>query len=230
VDVAPHYGLLSVQGPKAAEVVAALGIFGALPEKEFQSVKASDTTLGDLYLVNLRRVGLPGFDVFVPVAAMGAVADKLTAAAKQSGGGAGGWEALETARIEAGVPRYGADMDESNLPQEAGIESRAVSFNKGCYLGQEVINRIRSFGQVARTLRGLRLPDDLPALPAHGDKLLKEGKEVGYLTSVVKSPALKAHIALGYVRKECNLVGTGLVLHCSSGEWPADIVELPFVR
>ena len=224
VDVAPHYGLLSVQAPKAAEVVAAIGVFTALPEREFQSVKVSDATLGDLYLVNLPRVDTTGFDVFVPTAAMGAVADKLIAAAKLSGGGACGWDALETARIEAGIPRYGADMDESNLPQEAGIEARAVSFNKGCYIGQEVINRIRSMGQVTRNLRRLHLPGDLPELPRHGDKLLHGGKEVGHITSAVKSPAQNCNVALGYVRKECNTAGTELSLRTSAGEWPVRIV------
>lgn len=228
VDVTPHYGLLSVQGPKAGDNVSALGIFSALPEKPSQSVKASDATLGEIYLVNLPRIGSAGFDLFVPVAAMGAVADKLIAAAKQISGRACGWTALELARIEAGIPRFGADMDETNLPQEAGIESRAVSFTKGCYIGQEVINRIRTIGQVSRALRGLRLPDVLPALPARGDKLFHEGKEVGRITSAAASPALRANIALGYVRKECNAVGTELTLRNDSGEWPVKVVALPF--
>ncbi len=229
VDVTPHYGLLSVQGPQAAEIVAALVIFPALPGKSFQSVKVSDATLGDIYLVNLPRTGAAGFDLFGPVAAMGAVADKLIAAAKQSGGRACGWAALELARIEAGIPRFGADMDETNLPQEAGIESRAVSFTKGCYIGQETINRIRTIGQVSRALRGLRLPEALPALPARGEKLLHQGKEVGHITSAAVSPVLSANIALGYVRKECNAVGTELTLRNESGEWSVQVVALPFV-
>ena len=77
-----------------------------------------------------------------------------------------GWQAFETARIEAGIPRFGVDMDETNLPLECGIESRAVSYSKGCYIGQEVINRVHSFGHVTRELRGLRLADDLQSLPA----------------------------------------------------------------
>ena len=229
VDVAPHYGLLSVQGPQAAEVMGALGIFPALPEKSCQSVKASEPMLGDIYLVNQPRIGSAGFDLFVPVAAMGAVADKLIAAAKQSGGRACGWSALEVARIEAGIPRFGADMDETNLPQEAGIESRAVSFTKGCYIGQEVINRVRTIGHVSRALRGLRLPDALPALPARGDKLFHEGKEVGHVTSAAASPSLRANIALGYVRKECNAIGTELTLRNESGEWPVKVETLPFI-
>lgn len=228
VEVTPHYGLLSVQGPKAAAVAGAVGLFGIVPEKPFQSVKAGDTTLGEIYLVNLPRTGSAGFDLFVPVAAMAAVADKLIAAARQIGGRACGWTALEIARIEAGAPRFGADMDESTLPQEAGLESRAVSFNKGCYIGQEVINRIRSFGQVSRALRGLRLPDALTALPDRGAKLFHEGKEVGQITSAVESLTFRSKLALGYVRKECNAVGTELTLQTSAGNVPVKIVALPF--
>lgn len=228
VDVAPHYGLLSVQGVRAAEAVAAVGLFPAVPDQAFQSVKASAALVGEVYLVNLPRSGSAGFDLFVPVASLGAVADKLIAAAKQIGGRACGWNALELARIEAGIPRFGADMDETNLPQEAGIEARAVSFTKGCYIGQEVINRVRTFGQVSRALRGLRLPAALPVLPVRGDKLFHDGKEVGYVTSAAKSPKLNANLALGYVRKECNTGGTELILRNDSGEWPASIVALPF--
>jgi folate-binding protein YgfZ len=228
VEVTPHYGLLSVQGPSAADVAGAVGLFAVVPDKPFQSVKAGDATLGEIYLVNLPRTGSAGFDLFVPLAAMAAVADKLIAAAKQAGGRACGWTALEIARIEAGVPRFGVDMDESTLPQEAGLESRGVSFTKGCYIGQEVINRIRSFGQVSRALRGLRLPDALTALPGRDAKLFHADKEVGHITSAVDSPTFKARIALGYVRKECNAVGTELTLLTAAGSWPVKIVALPF--
>jgi folate-binding protein YgfZ len=226
-EVASHYGLLSIQGPLAAATVAQLRLFSSVPEQAFQSVKAADETLGELYLVNLPRLNSAGFDLFVPVAAMGAVADKLIAAASRAGGCACGWTALETARIEAGIPRYGADMDESNLPQEAGIEARAVSYTKGCYIGQEVINRIRSFGQVTRKLRGLRLAGGSSVLPVRGDKLACKGKEVGFITSATSSPALRQGIALGYVRKECNEPGTELTLRTAGGELTAKIVTLP---
>jgi folate-binding protein YgfZ len=165
--------------------------------------------------------------LFAPVGLLGAVMDKLIAAAKEIGGRAGGWQALETARIEAGVPRFGADMDETNLAPEAGIEARAISYSKGCYIGQEVIARVRTYGQVAKALRGLKLPDDLKSLPARGDKLFHDGKEVGYVTSAATSPVLK-NIALGYVRKEVNQIGTKLTVRAVDGELAAEIVETPF--
>jgi folate-binding protein YgfZ len=228
VDAAPHYGLLCVQGPKAEAVVCALGLFTELPARPLTSVKISDATLGEIYLVNNSRVSGTGFDLFIPNNSLGAVADKLIAAAKQIGGRAVGWQAFETARIEAGIPRFGADMDETNIPLECGIESRTIVYNKGCYIGQEIINRIHSVGHVNRELRGLRLADDVKSLPLRGDKLFHAGKEVGQITSAVKSPSLNANIALGYVRREANQIGSELTLRTATGDSPAKVVELPF--
>ena len=238
VDVAPLYGLLSVQGPGAGEVVKALGIFPELPAKEFQSAKAGDATLGEIYVMNQSRVARPGsaavpaagFDLFIPVDSLGAVADKLIAAAKSIGGRACGWNALEIARVEAGIPRFGADMDESNIPLECGIESRAVSYKKGCYIGQEVINRIHTIGHVNKEIRGLILADDLRSFPAKGDRLFHGEKEVGCVTSAVKSPALNANIALGSVRREADAPGTELILRGHSGHTRVLITELPFLK
>lgn len=239
LDAAPHYGLVSVQGPRAGEAIAQLGLPWELPAKPLVFSAHQDPTLGQLYL--MRRAGdlqsppLPatsasdgdcksparGFDLFIPTASLGSVFDKLVAAAKSLGGRACGWHALETARIEAGIPRFGQDMDETNLPPEAGIESRAISYSKGCYIGQEVIARIRTYGQVAKTLRALRLPADLPALPAKGDKLFADSKEVGHVTSAVPGHAL------GYVRKEHNAPGTQLTLRTAAGDCPVEIVPNP---
>jgi len=230
VDAVPYYGLLSVQGPKAEDVVRSLNLFSEIPAKPLASLKISDATLGEIYLANNPRLGTSGFDLFVPDNSLGAVADKLIAAAKAVGGRAIGWIAFETARIEAGIPRFGADMDETNIPLECGIESRAVSYNKGCYIGQEIINRIHSVGHVNRELRGLHLADDLKVLPARGDKLFFNGKEIGHVTSAVRSPVLNQNIALGYVRRESSQIGSELTLRTAAGESPAKIVELPFVK
>jgi folate-binding protein YgfZ len=227
VDVVPHYGLLSVQGPKAEAVVRALEISSEIPAKPLQSAKVSEAMVGEIYLVNQPRVALAGYDLFVPINSLGAVADKLIAAAKSVGGRATGWDALEIARVEAGIPRFGVDMHETNIPLECGIEARAVSYSKGCYIGQEVINRIHSIGHVNRELRGLRLEGDLKSQPAKGEKLFHEAREVGYITSAVKSPALDAYVALGYVRREHNQVGAELVLNSNGTEIRVKIVELP---
>ena len=193
-------------------------------------MKISNANFGDIYLVNNARLNSVGFDLFIPNNALSAFAERLITAAKKFGGCAAGFMAFETARIEAGIPRFGVDMDEMNLPLECGIEGRAVSYKKGCYIGQEVINRIHSIGHVNKELRGLRLANDLATLPARGDKLFHAGKEVGYVTSAVKSPALNANIALGYVRREANQVGNELTLRTAAGESPAKITGLPFAK
>ena len=229
VDVHPHYGLLSVQGPKAGDVIRSLDLFAEIPAKQFGSVKMSDATLGEIYLANNARIADGGFDLFVPNNSLGAVANKLIAASKQVGGCECGWQAFETARIEAGIPRFGADMDETNIPLECGIESRAVTYTKGCYIGQEVINRIHSVGHVNRELRGLRLVNDLELLPKKGDKLFHAGGEVGRVTSAVKSPVF-GNIALGYIRREVNQIANELSLRTAAGESLAKIVALPFVK
>jgi folate-binding protein YgfZ len=135
---------------------------------------------------------------------------------------------LETARIENGIPRFGIDMDENHFPQECGIDESAVSYTKGCYIGQEILNRIHTLGHVNRELRGLRLDGELKELPSLHQKLFHAGREVGYITSAVASRRLKANLALGHVRKECNEIGTELVLRVAEGEIKARIVAKPF--
>lgn len=230
VDVKPHFGLLSVQGPRAGAAVDALRLFPSLPDQPMHSVSGNVEGIGDCVLVCNARLGTNGFDVFLPVAAMESAARRLLEAVRAEGGGITGWDAMEMARIEAGVPRFGQDMDETNIPLEAGLEARAVSYTKGCYIGQEVINRIHSIGQVTKSLRGLRLDSSLPTLPERGAKLLCEGKEVGYVTSAIQSPSLNTSIALGYVRKEVNQTGNRLTLVSGGRETEARIVALPFGR
>ena len=214
-------------------------------------MKISDATLGEIYLVNQSRApglgsaGLSvvalaksdvspassfGFDLFVPTNSLGAVADKLIAAAKSIGGRACGWHGVRNRAHRSGHPALRRGHGRENIPLECGIESRAISYNKGCYIGQEVINRIHSVGHVNKELRGLRLANDLKTLPAKGDKLFHAGKEVGYVTSAVKSPALNANIALGYVRREANAPGTELMLRSAGGESKALVAEIPFVK
>jgi len=226
-DAAPHYGLLSAQGPLAAAVLQSLAM--PVPQKAAGVVRIGGAGLGEVYVANQPRFGTAGFDLFVPAGGLAAAAERLLTAARAAGGRFCGWAALESARIEAGVPRFGADMDGTNLPPEAGLDNRAVSYSKGCYIGQEVIARIRTYGHAAKSLRGLRLPDDLPALPNRGDKLYLGDKQVGYITSATASPTLKANIALGYVRREASRTGTALVLETGGGRVSAQVAELPFV-
>ncbi len=224
VDISALYALLSVQGPKSAALVSAGGFL--LPEGGDRCfARTEHPDFGESYVVNHSRTEMAGLDLFVPSAALTAALDRL-----RSGGATPcGWHALEIARVESGIPRFGADMDETNLPPETGVETRAISYNKGCYIGQEVIARLRTYGQVAKALRGLRLDDASTHLPERGDKIFFAEKEIGYITSSVRSPKLNATIALGYVRRERNAIGTRLRVKSKETVAEAMIVELPFV-
>ena len=133
-----------------------------------------------------------------------------------------GTETLETLRIEAGIPRYGVDLGEDTLPLEAGL-TNALSFTKGCYVGQEIVERARSRGHVNWRLVGLVVEGKSP--PTTGEKLTTEGKDVGEITSACVSPTLAKTIALAFVRREASEPGTQLAL-ASGGT--ADVTALPF--
>jgi folate-binding protein YgfZ len=210
VDVAPHYSLLSIQGPRSAELLANLSIVPSLPTKPLQWSKTASPS-GEVFLIQNGRYGPPGFDLFIPLADTQQIAEKLAAVIKPVG-----LEACEISRIENAIPRFGIDMDETNLAPEA-LRENAISYAKGCYIGQEVIARIRTYGQVARALRLLRLPDDLDHLPARGAKLFKGEREVGFITSASPSPRHGGNVALGYVRREANTPGESLTLDSPSG-------------
>ncbi|MBX3746911.1 MAG: aminomethyltransferase family protein [Verrucomicrobiae bacterium] len=229
VDAAPHYGLLGVQGLRADRVVEALGLVSALPSGALEVRTQEVAGVGEVYVARHERVGLRGYDLYVPTGSMVEVAERLSGALAEIGGGWCGWEAFEVARVEAGIPRYGADIDETNLAPEAGVTERAISYTKGCYIGQEVIARIRTYGQVTKALRGLRLTGAGEERPGRGTRLFHGGKDVGYLTSVVESPERGEVVGLGYVRKECNGPGTRLRVGVPDGAVEAEIVPLPLV-
>ena len=134
--------------------------------------------------------------------------------------------AIETTRIEAGRPRFGVDMTEDTIPLEAGIEDRAISRTKGCYVGQEIIIRVldRGHGRVARRLVGLKLA--APVLPSRGDAIRAGDREIGHVTSAAHSPMLETPIALGYVHRDFTEPGTAVII----GGQPATVVDTPFVQ
>lgn len=130
-----------------------------------------------------------------------------------------GQQAFEAARIEAGTPFYGQDISDDNLPQEVARDALAISFTKGCYLGQETVARIDALGHVNKTLCGVRFQD----MPAAGAELLAAGKPAGIVTSVTESPKLGAPLALAYVRRGHHAPGARL----ESAAGVAEVVALP---
>jgi len=132
-------------------------------------------------------------------------------------------EVLEVLRIEASLPLYGIDMDESTIPLEAGLET-AVSFTKGCYIGQEVIARIKYIGHTNRTLAGLKLSGAV----SKGDQVVHDGREVGSITSSCYSPARQTYIALAMIRRDIAKKDTVLTVKTERGFQQAVLTPLPF--
>ncbi len=198
--------LLSVVGPQARAVAGAED----LPAEEHANVTAE---LGG------RPVRLVATDLGVDVLCDAGDAEAVGAALVGAGATPVSEATAEILRVESGRPRYGVDVDDATIPQEAGLNQRAVSFTKGCYVGQETVARLFYKGKPNRHLRGLRLDRSV----APGAVLMLGEREVGRATSVVHSPA-HGHIALGLVRREAE---PGAVLEIPGGG-QAEVVELPF--
>ena len=223
-DVTDAFAQTAVIGPLAAAAVSAAmsgvseAVLTALPEHGavrafFGGAPAIVTRVTD--------AGEPGFDVFVERVQTHA----FRAALRQDGVVTMDAHTAEAIRIEAGVPLFHKDMDEETIPLEAGIESRAISFTKGCYVGQEVIIRVlhRGHGRVARKLVGLVV--DGASAPAPGAVARIGDREVGVVTSSAQSPALNRPIALAYLQRDFMAPATVVVVDGMS----ATVTPLPFV-
>lgn len=204
-SLSAHITGVWVHGPLAADIVERVltGASGLGAWSDYQHAKVPFAG-GDVSVARIDQLGVPGFCVYVERAR----AADLVAAFEHAGARRAGYEAMTAARVEAGYPLFGVDMKDDTIPLEAGIEQRAISFSKGCYVGQEVIIRVlhRGHGRVARKLVSLRFEG---VLPEAGSKLHAGDKEIGYVTSVAESPRLGS-IGLGYVHRDFTAAGTTL--------------------
>lgn len=223
-DVTDDLGLISVHGPNAAELVTSLSGVDVSGMEELSHLRthADDTAL---FIVKINRTGEEGFDIYTPTRSTEVLWNTLLEKGKEFGVKPIGLDAYSTLRIEAGIPVYGADMDEQTIPIEAGIW-HALSFDKGCYIGQEVVARIKWRGHVNRHLMGLLMEGE--NLPASGDEIFAGEKKIGIVTSSVYSPALKRPVALGYVRREFKTPGTEIIINVKGEHSESALVsELP---
>jgi folate-binding protein YgfZ len=182
-DITDATATIALEGPDAADVLERAG--APVPETDYSSVD-----WGDSVVARLNSTGSLGFFILAPVAEKAALIGRLEAA----GAGPAGAEAARVVRLEHGKPRYSEDISERFLAQEAN-QPLALHFSKGCYLGQEIVERVRSRGQIHRVLKPLILDTKEP--PAPGAKLEDGATEI---TSAAYSPALDKVVALGYVR------------------------------
>jgi tRNA-modifying protein YgfZ len=202
-------GLLSLLGPRADAVAAIDG----LAEVEHSHVAA------EIAGISVRAIRT---DVGIDLLCDAADTEALGAAVQRAGAVPVSAEVADCVRIERGRPRYGIDLDDSVIPQEAGLNERAVSFTKGCYVGQETVARLHYRGKPNRHLRGLQLS----GVAAPGDEIRFDGRLVGRLASIAQSPAL-GPVALALVRREAP---PGSRVTVGADQVGALVVELPFAR
>ncbi len=215
-----EFAQLHVAGPRAA----------ALLEQVLGAIRLPAGPLGDTvfrfddndesWLRRHDALGLPGYDIVCPAEQAASIWQRLT----QAGARPAGREACELLRIEAGLPREGADFNEDTFAPEVGRIAEAISYTKGCYLGQESIVMARDRGQVNRTLVGIQLPGG--PVPS-GVLLFADDKEIGRVTSSVSSPRLGMGLGLGYVRRGHQRPGTKLEVEVAGDRSPAEVVHLP---
>jgi folate-binding protein YgfZ len=221
-DCSNELTVLHCAGPRAADALEKLGSYSVSSLAPLQlRVSASREHIQQIR--RFERVALPGFDIVCAKAAAPVIVGKLS----DMGAKPADEAIFEILRVEAGMPLYGQDMDETNLPQEIGRTERAISFTKGCYIGQETIARIRTYGHVNRSLVGVRLVDMKP--PLAGSKITIADKEIGLITSAVYSPRAECAIALAYVRRGYDVAGTRVEIWAAGDKLAAEVVSLPFV-
>ena len=193
-DLSEKLAAIALAGPTSTKILEAVGLNAEnLAQLQLKAVQWSGI---GVTLVRSDNSCVPTYEMWV----LKDSADSLINALQQAGAEVIGAESLEAFRIACGIPKIGHDIRERDLPQETGQE-RALSFTKGCYIGQEIVERIRSRGAVHRALTGFKV-EGTP--PAAGAKIQAEGKDVGEITSVATIPAGDSEkvIALGYLRKE----------------------------
>ncbi|HEY5883583.1 MAG TPA: glycine cleavage T C-terminal barrel domain-containing protein [Pyrinomonadaceae bacterium] len=219
-DVTGETAQFTVQGATADGLVRS--VFGdevaGLPDHGATKIRWKDMEVTAL------RATSKGFDVIVPANGARDFWQSLI----DAGATAVDDEVFEVLRIEAGIPRYGVDMDDSHVVTETNLDE-AVSYTKGCYIGQEIIARIKYRGHVAKKLTGLSFADNVEV--ASGDVIRSlDNKDIGRITSATYSPQLKRTIALGYVKYDYLAADTSVKVIHDGSEVSAHVTELPFIR
>ena len=212
-DDANRYGTLALEGPKAAAAIKKVSGLDIEPLEDLSWIDGEVKAM-PCRVVKRSPGGVAGAEFVVESNKLAALWPILLDAAREHGGGPAGYSALSAQRLAQGAPWFGYDFGDKQIPHEAGLENSHISYTKGCYTGQEIVERVRSRGQVNRRRVSLHFVGD--ALPEAGAVLLFEGKEVGAVTRVARAWDPPRVIGMGYVRSPANAAGTKL--QWASGE------------
>jgi len=207
-DLTDRVGSIALEGPRAAVIVQqACGVaLDELPEMAIQDVKIERIPC---HFLRRSHYGLPGAEFIARRDRLPSLWNKLLSGACAHEGQPIGMLALNSLRLEAGIPWFPQDFNDTVIPHEAALEDTHISSTKGCYTGQEIVERVRSRGHVNRRRERLRFaPPD--AIPVPGAKLRAGSMEAGYVTSAAFSPANVTAIGMGYVRREQGAAGSVL--------------------
>lgn len=222
---AETWGLVLVSGPHAQAVVRSAFGIDVVPMKPPTSVAISIEGRTAL-VMRTEETGEIDLEVMLPADVVPLAWDRLWEAGRPHGIKPVGRQALETLRIEAGLPKAGVDLTEDIVPPEANLENKAYSLNKGCYPGQEVMARMDTYGQVRRRIVGLVLEERI--VPPKGAKLFSGDREVGWISSATFSPHLNRAIAFGFPLRDFSAPGTSLTVAINGHRHQATVHALPF--
>jgi folate-binding protein YgfZ len=206
-DETARYGTLALEGPKAAAIVQELAGVDLTQLGELSCHHSAVNTL-PCRIVKRSPGGVAGAEFVLESEKLTELWQILLDAARKHGGRPMGYTALSATRLTQGVPWFGYDFGEKQIPHEAGLQDSHISYTKGCYTGQEIVERVRSRGQVNR--RRVELIFSGEAVPESGTVLTVEGKEVGYVTRAARTWDPPRILGMGYVRKEANTAGSVL--------------------
>jgi aminomethyltransferase len=212
-DETENWGTLALEGPRAAELTRNLtGVdLSSVGDFEFHAAAIDGHFCG---VTRRSPGGIAGADLLAARSDLPKLWSLLRGEVAKAGGSAAGYQALNALRLEQGIPWFSYDFGDKQIPHEAGLQDSHISFTKGCYTGQEIVERVRSRGQVNRVRALLKIDGAEP--PPVGASILTDGKEVGHITRSAFSPALQCAIAMAYLRRE-NAAGSPLlVLHRSA--------------
>jgi folate-binding protein YgfZ len=210
-DATPSTGTLDLVGPRVSDLISALCDIDIAELPVLGHVEATVSSI-PCRIVHHQLAGHASAMLTTSREHLPTLWRTLEAFVRTAGGSAIGMEALNSIRLEYGTPWFSHDYDDKNIPHEAGLEHSHISYEKGCYTGQEIVERVRSRGHVNRRLTELEFL--APEPPPAGTKLIVPGNaagaDVGHVTSAAFSPMLRGPIGLGYVRREYSAVGTHL--------------------
>ena len=225
-DFTERTGAVGVHGPKSAELLKDVYGFDVRDLPEYHSV-VDEIDGRRIVCIRANETGELGYNLCTASESIEWLWDTILRKGRAFSAEPVGLTALNSLRIEAGIPRYGAELGDSIFPGEAELEN-AISYEKGCYIGQEIVARMKYRGHPNRLLRGFEIAGDIP--PQNGDRLLDGDKEIGWITSATVSPTFGIPIAMGYVRTAFADEGSQVEIETADSRENATVRLLPFYQ